>query len=267
MIVFEASFDPITESELSFIKQYRKKHGIRDIFLQAGKEGVLAQTERTVLLQDALAPYRHLHVIEGYTGEALSLKEFEEEEKKAREGRFRLCAYGTRKRIFAKGFYLNETVHAMCNPHRAKHSLGVAATCVHLAHAHHLDEKEAWKAGMLHDITKAFSKEEGQKIIARWKPEWLDIAPPVWHSFTAVIWMKQEMKWYDQKILHAIEHHTLGDGNTDLDRILYIADKIEPGRGYDTTVEDRTACASLKEGAALIRKESEIYRKTKEKNG
>jgi len=264
MIVVEGNFDPITETELDAVKQlYRRNR--EDIFLQV-KEGdaVLDYQLRLKLVELACRPYRHLQLIAGYTGSVIDFSSYQEEEKEVRSGMFRNAANGTRKYIFQQGLYFKETAEAMCNPHRYEHSIRVAETAEKIAAAQHVDVRLAYQAGLLHDITKAMPKEEGTKILEVYRPEWLKYSEKIWHSYTAVIWMKQNMGFYDERILHAIEHHTLGDGAGKLCRIIYIADKIEPGRGYDTTKHMQLACKDLRACSDLIHEESKEYRKTKE---
>lgn len=252
--ILTCSFDPVSADEVKALRQYRKDHGIDELYVSVTEEGILAKQIRTELLKKALKPYRHLHVIsdEGKPFEA-------SDEEAIRNGRYELAAEGIRKDLITEGYYLKETVYAMCNPHRAAHSISVAETCVRLGRAHGMDEKKAWIMGMLHDITKAFSDEDNRKIIEIYKPEWLSLSPKVWHSYTAVIYAKQHMRLSDPDIMNAMEHHTLGDGNTDWDHLLYIADKIEPLRGYDVSVQNAMALKNLKEAAAYIKEESRAY--------
>lgn len=257
MKIVESSFDPILKEEVVWLKNLRKETG-QDIGVLVKKEGSLDQQTREMLVKNALRPYRHLHVMTSGKADT-EFPDFDEKEKEAREGMYRFIACGAQGIVLKKGLYLEETVNAMCNAHRAIHSHGVAETCVHLAHVHHMDESTAYRMGMLHDITKKMPDEEGRKIIAVWKPEWLSISPKVWHSYTAVIWMKQNMGLYDSRILHAVEHHTLGDGKSDWDAVLYISDKIEPNRGYDSTREMKCSEKNLQAGAAMVLQESRQY--------
>lgn len=257
MMIVEGTFDPILKEEVTYLKQLRKITG-QEIGLLVKEEGHLDQKIRSKLVEKALKPYRHLYLLKKGTADQ-ELPDFSAKEKEAREGNFNLIACGAHGMVLAKGLYLEETVDHMCNAHRAIHSRGVAETCVHLAHVHHMNETLAYRMGMLHDITKKMSDEEGRKIIATWKPEWLSISPKVWHSYTAVIWMKQNMGIYDYHILHAIEHHTLGDGHSDWDAVLYISDKIEPNRGYDSTKEMKCSEKNLQKGAQMVLNESKQY--------
>jgi nicotinate-nucleotide adenylyltransferase len=56
-----------------------------------------------------------------------------------------------------------------------------------------------------------------------------------------------------------MEHHTIGDGKTDYAALLYIADKIEPLRGYDVSKQTASAMKNLKKAAFEIREESKAY--------
>lgn len=263
MIVVEGSFDPITETELIELKHLHQKHQ-EDVFVQVKEEGILDQKDRINLCMHAIQPYRHLQMIEGYHGRTVSFKDHEAEEKEIRSGMFRKAAYGTRTLIFEKGYYFKETAKAMCNPHRYQHSLGVAETARIIAEHQNVDPELAYQAGLLHDITKAMSHEQGEAILKWYRPEWLGISDKIWHSYTAVIWMKQNMAFYDSRFLNAIEHHTLGDGQSKLSLIIYIADKIEPGRGYDTASHLELACHDLNACSKRIHEESRIYREIKE---
>lgn len=258
--VLIAPFDPVTDREIAWARAYQKEHGLAWLYLMPWGEGVLDRKQRFSLLLTALQPYRHLAAADSIGRDDTVVQcEGTEDEEKVRQGEFRLCSKAVRNSMNDKGCYYDEVARFHCNPHRYTHSLGVADTAAKLARAHHMDELQAYKAGLLHDVTKAMSDEEGRKIIASGKPEWLSLSPKVWHSYTAVVFCEQSLDLHDKAILHAIEHHTIGDGTSDLDHILYIADKIEPGRGYDTSKEMALSLKDLKAGAALIREESKKY--------
>lgn len=264
MIAVEACFDPITESEIAACLHLHRIHS-EEIFLQLKKDHtVLDMKERTALVKLAIQPYRHLHLLSGYKGKCISLAEGEADEKKVREGNFRMAAYGTRKRIFAKGSYFKETAQAMCSPHRYEHSIRTAETAALIARHQNADVQKAYCAGLLHDITKSMSHEEGAQILKYYRPAWLAYSDKIWHSYTAVIYIKQNMAFTDEEILKAIEHHTLGDCQGKLAMILYLSDKIEPGRGYDTSKHIDLACRDLKACCRLVHRESEIYRRNRE---
>lgn len=256
-----APFDPVTQEEIDWAADYVRSHDLKEIRLVPWGEGVLSFSERKRLLAAACGPYRRLRAGGEITrlDQIVRNDEAAESEKKVRHGNFFLVPRRERILLNQDGLYYRQICRHMCNAHRYKHSLGVAETAAYLASVHHLDEIEAYKAGLLHDVTKNLPDEENEKIIRAYKPEWLDMSPKVWHSYTAVVWCRKNLDLHDSRILHAIAHHTIGDGTGDLDCILYIADKIEPGRGYDTTRQMAAACENLQKAAEMIRGESRRY--------
>lgn len=259
-MIIEASFDPVTCCQVKAIRVLMKQEGICDLSVQPSADGILSIQERARLLKLAFGTYRHIHIVQGKKADRI-LEGYEEEEKKVRSGYFRLVPPAVRRYLIDNNLYLQQIVEAQCSLKRAIHSKGVADTCVILAHAHHLDEKLAERMGYLHDITKSMSDEEGRAILERWSPSDLSMHPKIWHSRTAVFWLKQNMGLYDPRILLPIWNHTLGNGKSSYDRILYIADKIEPNRNYDTTYHLALARKDLKKAVDLVMKEGEEYRK------
>ncbi len=253
-MIISGSFDPVSQRDLEALKCIRRNHHVRDLWVSVLAEGILPYDERKKLLEKALKPYAHLHVCDA-AGEVM--EGIDEEE--IRGGKFYLAARGIQKDLIENSCYLDQIVDQMCKPSRAAHSRRVAEVCVHLAEVHHLDAAKASRMGMLHDITKRMSDEEGEKILKIFDPDRLEINPKVWHSFTAVYWLRENMGLYDRTVLNAIYHHTLGDGTSPYDHILYIADKIEPGRGYDVSRQMKAAETDLAAAAAMIREESKAY--------
>ncbi len=263
-MIIEGTFDPITESELEKIKQIRYKKQCRSIYIKVNKkESLISYEDRVKMVQKAIAPYRYMKLV--YKGSAdLELKKFLNEEKEVREGQYIKAAKGLRKYIAESGIYLKQTVDAMCKPKRAIHSQGVADTAVLLAKWHSLDVNRAYKMGMLHDVTKILSEAEGKKILSVWDRKDLVLDPKIWHSKTAIFVLKHQMGITDSKILNAIWNHTTGYGKSNYARVLYIADKIEPNRGYDTTIQMHLAKKNLKEASFYILKDSKRYIQVKE---
>ena len=106
-----------------------------------------------------------------------------------------------------------------------------------------------------------------QELLAIYYPEGLQYDPKVWHSFTAPFFIQKYLCLHDHQTLNAIWHHTLGDGKSDYDAILYIADKIEPLRGYDASKEWEVSRISLQKGARYVLQKAKAYiLKTEGKN-
>jgi len=114
---------------------------------------------------------------------------------------------------------------------RFEHSIGVAETAVELAERFGLDKEKAYCAGLLHDCAKCMSKEKSLEIINRYIPveECELINPKTYHAPVGVYVAKKEFGINDDEILSAIRWHTIGKLNmSDFDKIIFVADKIEP---------------------------------------
>lgn len=114
---------------------------------------------------------------------------------------------------------------------RYLHTLGVAETSKELAKMFNLDEEKAYLAGLLHDCAKGFSNENLLKIInANLKIDECEmINPKTYHAPVGAYVAEKEFGITDAEILSAIRWHTIGKLDmSDFDKIIFIADKIEP---------------------------------------
>lgn len=121
---------------------------------------------------------------------------------------------------------------------RYTHTLGVAYTAASLAMAHGEADtllKPAMIAGLLHDCAKAM---HGSELVAICETSHLPMTSVERHNPTALLHAKvgaylAEQKYgiNDEDILNAIRYHTTGRPEMSrLEKIIYIADYIEPGR-------------------------------------
>lgn len=117
---------------------------------------------------------------------------------------------------------------------RYEHTIGVMYTAGCLAMAHEYDIEKAMLAGLLHDCAKCMSHEERVKLCQEHKVEIMPFEMEnlsLLHAKAGTILAKEEYNITDTDILHAIWVHTTGMPNMSvLDKIIYIADYIEPSR-------------------------------------
>ncbi|MEB6548024.1 bis(5'-nucleosyl)-tetraphosphatase (symmetrical) YqeK [Heyndrickxia sporothermodurans] len=122
------------------------------------------------------------------------------------------------------------------------HTLGVAETAVHLAEKYRVDVKKAELAAIFHDYAKFRPLDEMKQIIVQQKfdEQLLRYNPELWHAPVGAYLVQQEAGIQDLDILDAIRYHTSGRKNmTDLEKVIYIADYIEPGRSFPGVEEAR----------------------------
>lgn len=123
------------------------------------------------------------------------------------------------------------------SPERYAHSLGVMQTAETLAKINGADVEKARVAGLLHDITKNISEDVQWEIIRRYSiptPPRDELPAPFLHAITAPYVLRDELGITDEEILHAVACHTVGGKNMGLlDKIIYLADYVDPTRTYE----------------------------------
>ena len=127
---------------------------------------------------------------------------------------------------------------------RYNHTLGVVNTAVELAKVFREDQKKAEIAALCHDVAKNMDLEQLRKIIDE-ENITLSIdeenTKEIWHSIAGPIIAKNIFKINDEEILSAMRWHTTGKENmSNLDKIVYLADLIEPSREFDGIDEIRS---------------------------
>lgn len=126
---------------------------------------------------------------------------------------------------------------------RYEHSLRVADYCKRLAVIYKVDENRAYLSGLVHDCAKnleefyMLNKKLNSDII--FDTEEKD-NENLKHAPIGAVVCKDLYGIFDEEIISAVRYHTTAKENmTLLEKILFISDKIEPGRKYDTVDELR----------------------------
>ncbi len=118
---------------------------------------------------------------------------------------------------------------------RYNHVLGVLATAVDLAKRFNVPEEKAQVAAILHDVAK-FSDQQWMKsvmISQKMDPLLLDYHAELWHAPVGAYVASYEFGVNDEDVLNAIRYHTTGRADmSDLEKIIYIADMVEPNRKF-----------------------------------
>lgn len=136
---------------------------------------------------------------------------------------------------------INSYAEKVLKESRYKHSVRVAEYAVHLAELYNQNQNAeavslelAYFTGLAHDICKNESDEILLKTVEKDGIGIDDIEkerPNLLHGRAAAIILKNEFGVTDNSVLNAVAFHTFGyEGIDALGKIIYIADKIEPGR-------------------------------------
>ena len=117
---------------------------------------------------------------------------------------------------------------------RLWHTLGVMHTAASLAMVYNVDIEKAQLAGLLHDCAKCIPTKKKLKLCKENNIPVSDFEkehPVLLHAKVGAYIAAEKYGVKDPEVLRAIAWHTTGTENmTDLEKIIYISDYIEPAR-------------------------------------
>lgn len=140
---------------------------------------------------------------------------------------------------------------------RYEHTLGVAYTAAALAMCYGEDAKNAELAGLLHDCAKCMDNTKKINLCKKHNISINEIElknPFLLHAKVGSFLAMQKYGIRDKDIINAILNHTTGrPGMTVLEKIVYIADYIEPNRKQAPNLSEIRRLAFCDLDAALVR--------------
>ena len=130
--------------------------------------------------------------------------------------------------------YMKEIVKENLDAIRYEHTMGVMFTAAAMAMRYDMDLQKALVAGLLHDCAKCISSD---KKISLCEEHGITISeserknPSLLHAKLGAFFAEEKYGVKENDILEAITYHTTGRPNMSLlDKIVFIADYIEPNR-------------------------------------
>lgn len=156
-----------------------------------------------------------------------------------------ICIENTRKRGAGLEYNIQrmkKTLKKYIDSDRMEHTEGVMYTAAALAMRYGEDVERAMTAGLLHDCAKCIPDSKKIKLCRDYGLEVTDIEysnPFLLHAKLGACIAKDKYGIGDQGILDAITWHTTGKpAMTLLEKIIYIADYIEPNRTKASDLPD-----------------------------
>ncbi len=143
---------------------------------------------------------------------------------------------------------------------RRAHVYGVVKTARHLAEKYGCDADKAETAALFHDMFRSTPVEVLNMYVRQLEldPVLLDNANLA-HGPVAAVIMNRDYGIDDSDIINAVKYHTTGRENMSvLEKIIYLADAIEPGRNYPTVDELRNMAEISLDHACLASMERSI---------
>lgn len=159
--------------------------------------------------------------------------------------------------MIINGIYTEQLLSSYLPASRIKHSKEVAKLMVEFAHHYNLDVNRYYGLGMIHDLCKQLEKEN--KLDGYLSADDKKFPPYMWHAVAARNILVRFYKVKDRKFVNAIYHHVLGTGNTTEAMLLYISDKCERTRGYDSEPFIELTKKDIRKGFETVKNTSIIY--------
>lgn len=156
--------------------------------------------------------------------------------------------------------YIRKYAYEHLTDKRKKHTEGVRKSARELALRYGADPEKADLAALCHDLFRGHPVEDINYFVNKYGlgEKYLGSANLA-HSKIAAAVMKDEFGIDDADILNAVSYHTTGRaGMSLLEKVIYLADKIEPARDYPgverirKTVEEDIDEACLESFAGTI---------------
>ena len=130
---------------------------------------------------------------------------------------------------------LEQVVVSLLKPNRVAHVLGCRDTAAELARRWGCDETDAARGGILHDITKALDGPLQLTLCREYGivlSEFSKKNPKTLHALTGSL-VADRIFGENKQVVEAIRSHTTGKAAmTTLEKILYVADYMEPNRDF-----------------------------------
>ena len=165
---------------------------------------------------------------------------------------------------------LQHTLKKELDEDRYQHTLGVMYTSASMAMRYGADVTQALLAGLLHDCAKCIPGDKKIHLCEKYGLPVSDVEyenPGLLHARLGAYLAEKKYHIHDREIIHAISSHTTGrPGMSLLEKIVYIADYIEPNRDKAPHLKElrKLADKDLNETTYLILKDTVDYLKAHE---
>ena len=131
---------------------------------------------------------------------------------------------------------LIEEVRARMSKQRFKHVLRVEQSALELAEKYDVDCEKSSIAALLHDVAKEEPDSEMRDLVIseNLDLDLLQYGSQIWHAPVGAVQARRDFEIVDEEILNAIKYHTIGTPDmTDVEKVIFVADYIEPGRDFE----------------------------------
>ncbi len=286
-------FEPIHQGYIQSALLAKKEYNLDEVlFIPIGRESDSEYTKKTRLVKQTIKDWRHFKYLDfgcvadkktilekinkthkdsdiyvitndnslNYEGcKTICYLNNQQISEQIRNGDFTYLKGWQRSYLMENGLYQESIAKSQLTEKRWQHVQRVAKLCVEMAKGNRLDVSEAYMAGIFHDCAKKWPKEEMETYMNIYCPKEKELHFNTWHQFVGADYLKRYCKLRNKEVLKAIRHHCLGDNTSELAMIVYCADKLDPGRGYDSSKEIALCCKDIKAGYIVVKQQQQEY--------
>lgn len=152
---------------------------------------------------------------------------------------------------------------------RLTHSIEVANLTKELLSLYNIKDHndEIVIGALFHDVCKYYTEEQYINLIGEKKYKKLKESPLL-HGYASSIYLEKNLNIKNKKVLNGVKFHTVGNKNfTIIEKIIFIADKVDATRTYPKVEIIRKALLDLKDinkAILMFLNEQELVLKRKE---
>lgn len=161
--------------------------------------------------------------------------------------------------MMTQGLYLDSILKNRVSEFRYEHVLRVTECALEISNNHRMNQSEVFLAAMMHDLAKDDDKDKLKHSVQANFSKQIDLHPAFYHAFAASSELSQRYYVRNKHVLKAIQGHVNGKSTTQLGMLLYIADKCERGRGYDSEPFIELAKKDIRKGFLAVKDSQESY--------
>jgi nicotinate-nucleotide adenylyltransferase len=179
-----------------------------------------------------------------------------------KEGNYKNINVDVKKYIIENNIYVEHQLKKYLTSKRLKHVKSVRdlALRIYKTNKPGLDKNKIITATLLHDVAREYSMDKLKNIIKKHYPDSIEEKGYILHQYAGEYLAKKKFHIEDESILEAIKYHTTGNMNMGkLAKLVYVSDKLDPLRPYDTTPFINECIKNLDNGFIEVLKDKLNY--------
>lgn len=179
-----------------------------------------------------------------------------------KEGNYKGLNKDVKQYIIENNIYVERQLKQYLSSKRIKHVKSVKnlALKIYKNNKENLDKNKIVSACLLHDVAREFSNTRLKNIMKNHYPEYVNDLNYIYHQYVGEYIAKKKFYIEDKEILEAIKYHTTGNENiSKLAKLVYVSDKLDPSRGFDSSKLIEKCINNLDEGFIEVLKDKIDY--------